>query len=187
LILITLIPLIWLLAVTVSAGWEKIYSPDPRIGFLTQAHALKTKIDQAVVLNDSTALAQADLAKNRTLYFNALLDAGVAATFLLMVLAIVLISLWEWYRLWSKSKPMVLHETPPTWLPEYAVSEGRPVHLAGAAVLAVTLARELSGESQFDRAKEHASACAVASPTPSDAKIYVQVTEQRFSGVRRCC
>jgi carbon starvation protein len=187
LILITLIPLIWLLAVTVSAGWEKIYSPDPRIGFLTQAHGLKAKIDAAAAWDMTTKAAPAELAKHRTLYFNNLLDAGVAATFLIMVLAIVLISLREWYLLWSRSKPMVLHETPPTWLPEYAVAEGRPVHLAGAAILAVTLARELSGESQFDRAKEHACACAAAPPAASDAKIYVQITEQRFSGVRRCC
>jgi hypothetical protein len=76
-----------------------------------------------------------------------------------------------------------LQETPPVWLPDYAVTEGRPVNLAGAAVLALALARELSGESQLDRAKEQVCACAAA----SDAKLYVQVTEQRFNGVRRCC
>jgi len=107
----------------------------------------------------------------------------VAGTFLVLVLAILVISLREWYLLWSRSKATVLHETPPVWLPAYAVAEGKPLHLAGTAALAITLARELSGESQYDRAREHVCACNAA----SDAKVYVQVTEQRFNGVRRCC
>jgi len=129
------------------------------------------------------AIARADLPKSHTLRFNNLLDAGVAGTFLLLVHAILAISLREWYLLWSRTKTTVLHETPPVWLPAYAVAEGKPLHLAGAAALAITLARELSGESQYDRAREHVCTCSAA----NDAKVYVQVTEQRFNGVRRCC
>ena len=196
LMLVTLIPLVWLVSVTWTAGLEKIFHPDPRIGFLAQAEVLQAKINDdlavvalpapAVATADFTqklATAQADLAKSRTLRFNNLLDAGVAATFLALVLAILVISLREWYLLWSRSKPTVLHETPPVWLPDYAVAEGKPLHLAGAAALAITLARELSGESQLDRAREQVCACTAA----SDAKLYVQVTEARFNGVKRCC
>jgi len=208
LVLVTFIPLVWLLVVTITAGLEKIYHPDPRIGFLAQAHGLQAKIDEDVkeyaalppaspapeaagnFAKTQTAI-QADVAKNRTLYFNNMLDAGVAGAFLLLVLAIVIISLREWCLLWSRVKPTVLQETPPVWLPDYALAEGRPVHLAGAAVLALTLARELSGESQFGRAKEQACASKLAgeasNTAASDGKIYVQITEQRFNGVRRCC
>ena len=182
-------PLVWLLAVTGAAGVEKIFHPDPRIGFLAQARVLKAKIEavtgagSAPAADQQPAAAQTDLAKNRTLYFNNLLDAGVAGVFLLLVLAIVVISVREWVLLWSRSKPNVLRETPPVWLPDYAVTEGRPLHLAGAAALALTLARELSGEARFDRAREQVCANAPA----GDAKIYVQLTEQRFDGVKRCC
>jgi len=194
--LVTLVPLLWLLSVTATAGLEKIFHSDPRIGFLAQAKVLQGKInDDLSVITTSPpaagaedfakklAIAQADLPKSRTLRFNNLLDAGVAGTFLVLVLAILVISLREWYLLWSRSKATVLHETPPVWLPAYAVAEGKPLHLAGTAALAITLARELSGESQYDRAREHVCACNAA----SDAKVYVQVTEQRFNGVRRCC
>jgi hypothetical protein len=128
----------------------------------------------------------ADLAKNRALYFNNLLDAGVAEIFLVLVLAIVIISVREWLLLWTRSKPNVLHETPPVWLPGYAVTEGRPLHLAGAAALALTLARELSGETQLDRARVHACTCAATTPA-TDAKLYLQVTEHRYTNIRRCC
>lgn len=198
--LVTLVPLLWLLSVTATAGLEKIFHPDPRIGFLAQAKVLQAKIndDLAVIATPAPATAtddfakkltaaQADLPKSRTLRFNNLLDAGVAGTFLVLVLAILLISLREWYLLWSRSKATVLHETPPVWLPDYAVAEGKPLHLAGAAALAITLARELSGETHYDRARAHVCACTASHDAQADAKVYVQVTEQRFNGVRRCC
>src|SRR5262249_44493897 len=37
---VTLAPLIWLVAVTFTASWQKILDPSPRIGFLAQARAL---------------------------------------------------------------------------------------------------------------------------------------------------
>jgi hypothetical protein len=54
---------------------------------------------------------------------------------------------------------------------------------AGAAIVAFGLAKELSGESHFERMKQHACRC----EQHSDAKVFAQATEERFSGVRRCC
>jgi hypothetical protein len=79
----------------------------------------------------------------------------------------------------------VVHETAPVWLPDYALKESGPNlrSAAGAAAIALGLAKELSGETHFERARQQACAC----EQHSDQKIYVQVTEAKFNGIRRCC
>lgn len=128
------------------------------------------------------------------LYANQMLDAGVAITFLVLVSVIIVLSVWEWISLLSRRKPAVLFESEPVWLPDYAVVEGGRKFggAAGAATLALALAKELSGEAHLDRARETAALCKQAGPehqhaAKTDAEIYVQTTEQRFTGVRRCC
>jgi len=214
--LITLIPLVWLLAVTFTAGAEKIWSSDPRIGFLAQASSLKEKNHE---LQRTHAQANFDLmnfaaknygrphdeafstelvalqkagdetwklvAANETQQFNNRLDAGVAGAFLILVSVIVLTSLREWLLLLSGRKPAVLHETAPVWLPDYALKESGPNlrTAAGAAAIALGLAKELSGETHFERARQQACAC----EQHGDQKIFAQATEEKFNGVRRCC
>ncbi len=166
--LITLIPLVWLLAVTVTAGVQKIWHSDPRIGFLAQARALskeapslESAVATAKAAGEAGAIEQAGraLRKNRVLHFNNVLDAAVAGAFLVLVSAIVLLSVREWYLLLRGRKPVVLHETEPVWLPDYAVAESRPLHVAGAVGLALALAKELSGEAEMDRTRQAATIC----------------------------
>jgi len=215
--LVTLIPLAWLVAVTFTAGVQKIYHPDPRIGFLAQANELHQKapmleknLGSAHASANATAVAAAELAlhSNQMLEFNNRLDAAVAGTFLVLVTAIIVLSVREWILLLSRRKPAVLHETEPVWLPDYALKEAGPNFrtAAGAAVIALGLAKEWSGESHFERAQQtcggHCFVNALTEiksnePAPlaesgkrqsaSLQKIYVAVTEERYNGVRRCC
>jgi carbon starvation protein len=188
--LITLIPLVWLLAVTFTAGAEKIWSSDPRIGFLAQADVQSRNIETAhIALNtsDDTAYQKAskDFKVAIHIYANQIIDAVVTGLFLILVTVIVLLSIREWILLLSKQKPAVLHETEPVWLPDYALKESGPNlrSAAGAAALTLGLAKELSGETQFERARQHACIC----EQHSDKQVFAQVTEERFNGVRRCC
>jgi len=105
-----------------------------------------------------------------------------------LVTAIIFLSVREWILLLTRRKPAVLHETEPVWLSDYALKESGPDFrtAAGAAALALAMAKEWSGESHLERA--HLQAQAVCTCHPAGAQqIYVEVTEQRFNGVRRCC
>jgi carbon starvation protein len=209
-VLITLAPLVWLLAVTLTAGVQKIGHSDPRIGFLAQAKALRQErpsleraVTAAKAAGNAEALGHAEQAlhKNEVLRFNNLLDAAVAAGFLVLVSAIVLLSVREWVLLLGRRKPAVLYETAPVWLPDYAVAETRrPVHLAGMAALALALTKELSGEAEMERARQvatlsecgHDGQCHAAAGQGKDsrnagAQAYLEVAERRFTGVKHCC
>ena len=180
--LVTLVPLVWLVAVTFTAGAEKIWHPDPRIGFLAQAQVLEGKIQTSENAPAATAAALAELAQDRALRFNNQLDAAVTFTFLVLVSIIVLISMREWLLLLGRRKLAELRESDPVWLPDYAVAEGRSVGLLGLFALSLALAKELSGEAQLERARQQSCMCA-----KHDAQIYTQVTEEKFNGVTRCC
>jgi len=190
LVLVTLIPLLWLLAVTFTAGIEKIFSPDPRIGFLAQAEVQSKNIEAAhMALNTTDEAAHEKALKDYKVgiqkYANQMVDAVVAGAFVMLVGIIVVMSVWEWLMLLARRKAAVVHETAPVWLPEYALKEAGPNlrTAAGAAAIALGLAKELSGETHFERARQQACVC----EQHNDQKIFAQVTEAKFNGVRRCC
>jgi len=207
--LITALPLAWLVAVTFTAGWQKVYHSDPRIGFLAQAKVLETAVPAlentlagARLAGDPAAVEKAEKARrgNRTQRFNCRLDAAVAQIFLVLVTAILLLSLREWYLLLTRKKAVRLSETDPVWLDEHLLKEGTSLRIAGTVGLALALARELSGEAHLARAQElarHAACChseAAGQPDLGRAlsrkekqDTYVKVSEERFRNVRRCC
>jgi carbon starvation protein len=158
--LITLLPLIWLLAVTMTAGMEKIFHSDPRIGFLAQAKSLDGKwtgLQQAVEAahaNGTAAIIKATeeaLRTNRLQHFNNILDAAVAGIFLALVAAIFLLSLREWVLLLSRRKLAVLRESQTVWLPEHISAQRHSLHLTGVVALMLSLAKELSIEAKMER------------------------------------
>ncbi len=198
--LVTLVPLVWLLAVTGTAAVQKIGHEEtrpnhPTIGFLQAADkldeqrpALERAAAQAQTAGNATATAAASAAlkKNRALAFNNRLDAGVTAFFLLLVAAIFFISVREWILLLTRKKAAELRETPPTFLPEHAVAEGRPVRWFNVAGLLVMLAKELTGEAEAERLSKN-TPCASETSPDSKGKQFARLTEERYKNVRRCC
>jgi carbon starvation protein len=87
----TLAPLAWLLAVTMSAGWMKLFSADPRLGFLAAAGDFAKKISAG---GDATQLAQWE-----RLLFNSRINAFVTASFLVLVAVVVIANARVWWRL----------------------------------------------------------------------------------------
>jgi carbon starvation protein len=102
---ITCIPLAWLVVVCFTAGWQKIFSPLPALGFLAQADQLA-----AGPQGPDTA----------SLVFNARLDAAVTGVFLILVAAILLDSIRGWWGILSGARASATTETPfvPTRLAE---------------------------------------------------------------------
>ncbi len=100
---VTLAPLLFMTVVTFSAGYMKIFSPDPKIGFISGAKSLLATGNG--IANASKA---ADLARQAAVWR---FDALVAASFLLLVLLIVIGSAAEWYRLVVGTRPVRLHES----------------------------------------------------------------------------
>jgi carbon starvation protein len=198
--LVTLVPLLWLLAVTMTAGWQKIFDNEtrpgfPRVGVLQMARELDEKLPaltdalaSARTAGDPAVVASAQKAVrgNRAQHFNDLMDAGVAGVFMLLVAAIAGLSAWEWMLLLTRRQRAELKESEAVWLPEYAVMESRPVRVMGILALGCTLAKELSGEAQMARAQARVCACH-QEPPKTPAQIYVETAEKRFKGVNRCC
>lgn len=81
---ITVIPTIWLLACTLTAGWLKIFSADPRVGFLAHADKFASAAAQGKVLPPAKTMG--DMGR---IVFNDRIDAGLCAIFLGVVLAIL--------------------------------------------------------------------------------------------------
>jgi carbon starvation protein len=96
----TLVPLCFMIAVTFSAGYLKIFSANPKIGFLSGA--------QMLILNPATAGGNVDATKQAAVWR---FDALVAAVFLLLVCLIVAGCAREWWRLLRGTKPVILHES----------------------------------------------------------------------------
>jgi carbon starvation protein len=102
---ITALPLIWLVTVTFSAALEKIFSDQPRLGFLAHAAALESAIAAGKI-------QPAALGITRAVIFNERLDAVVCGIFLVLVSVIVLDSLRIWYGLLRGTRASISSESP---------------------------------------------------------------------------
>ena len=89
-------PLVWLIVVTMTAGYQKVFSTDPKLGFL--AHA--------------ATLAGSAIPNAARLIFNDRLNAAVALFFMTVVAMLIFTSAREWWLVLSRRKPAIVHEAP---------------------------------------------------------------------------
>jgi carbon starvation protein len=102
---ITSLPLVWLVTVTFTGALEKMFSDQPRLGFLAHAAALEDAIATGKI-------QPAALGATRAVIFNERLDAVVCGIFLVLVSIIVLDSLRIWYGLLRGTRVSVSSESP---------------------------------------------------------------------------
>jgi len=94
---VTLVPLGWLVAVTFTASWHKIFDANPRVGFLSQAHSL--------------SISPATSATAR-LVFNNRLDAAVTAMLVAMVTVVLIESSRQWLGVLRGRRDSQVREAP---------------------------------------------------------------------------
>jgi carbon starvation protein len=94
---ITTVPLVWLVSITFTAGWQKIFASDPNLGFLSHANLLEAALA-------SGKIAAAKLAETHTRILNDRLDAAVCAAFLLLVTVIIVDSLRVWFTYLTRDR-----------------------------------------------------------------------------------
>jgi carbon starvation protein len=100
---ISLAPLAWLLIVTMTAGYQKLFHPQVRIGFLAHASDLSAKLAAGQIPVEKIAETQA-------LIFNDRLDAAITALFMVLVLVILVESAREWFRVLGGQSPVPIAE-----------------------------------------------------------------------------
>jgi carbon starvation protein len=91
----TVVPLVWLVIVTLTAGWQKVFAADPRLGFLSHARAV------------ARTAGNANAAR---LIFNDRLDAALALIFMSVVVVVIAASAREWWLVLSKRKAPAVNE-----------------------------------------------------------------------------
>jgi len=102
---VTVLPMIWLITVTMTASYQKIFSANPRIGFLSQGSLLAMQIA-------SGSMAAAKLVDAQRNIFNLRLDAVVTAALALMILVLIVEAVVQWYLLLTQRKSATMHEAP---------------------------------------------------------------------------
>jgi hypothetical protein len=94
----------------------------------------------------------------------------------------------EWILLVARRRVAQLHESPPVWLPDYAVAEARPANALALIALAFALIRELSGQADVDRAQRCACQVFRVNGIEDRGAAYERALEGKYNGsVNRCC
>ena len=103
---VTLAPTVFLLLCTLTAGWQKVFSENVKVGFLAHANKFQTAIDQGIVLAPAKSMEQME-----RIVFNDYLDAGLAMFFMVVVVSVLVFGVRSAMAARANAKPST-QETP---------------------------------------------------------------------------
>ncbi|MCG9015073.1 carbon starvation CstA family protein, partial [Laribacter hongkongensis] len=104
---VTAVPCAWVLLTTLYAGWLKLFSPDPKISFVTHAQKFSTALAQGEIL--APAKSVADM---RQIIFNDWVDAALCGGFMLVVLMMLVLGLRAAFRAMASDRPTACEMQP---------------------------------------------------------------------------
>jgi len=111
---VTLIPMAWLSTATLYAAWQKLFSPDAKIGFLSHAAKFQAALDAGQL---PAGVKTVEAAKK--MIFNDYVDAVVCGIFMVITVAIILDGIRLWVSI-ARGRKYQLQEAP------YVESKGDP-------------------------------------------------------------
>ncbi|MDQ0201126.1 carbon starvation CstA family protein [Neobacillus ginsengisoli] len=103
---VTLLPTTWLLIVTLTAGWQKLFHENPKIGFLAHAKIFSEANDAGKILAPAKTAAQM-----KQVLINDYVDATLTAIFMVVVIVVLISALRIWFKVITNHK-LPLHESP---------------------------------------------------------------------------
>ncbi len=113
---VTVLPTLWLLACTLTAGWQKLFHADPKVSFLS--HAAKYN---AAIAEDKVLAPAKSLAEMSRVVLNDYINAGLCAIFMFVVVSIVVFGIRSVMRARAENRPTA-RETPYETLPAAAAA-----------------------------------------------------------------
>jgi carbon starvation protein len=114
---VSIVPTVWLLICTLSAGWLKIFDPNVKVGFMAHAHKFQAALDQGQVLAPAKSLDQMG-----RIIFNDYVDATLCGFFMVVVVAVLLYGIRTALAARREARPSV-KETPFEPAPAAAMAE----------------------------------------------------------------
>jgi carbon starvation protein CstA len=116
---VSIVPTIWLLICTLSAGWLKIFDPNVKVGFMAHAHKFQAALDQGQVLAPAKSLDQMG-----RIVFNDYVDATLCGFFMVVVLAVLLYGIRTALAARKNARPSA-QETPYVPAPAASMAEAQ--------------------------------------------------------------
>jgi carbon starvation protein len=102
---VTMAPMAWIVIITMTASYQKLFDPNPRIGFLSYVSVLTAQLAAGKI-------PAAKIAETQHVIFNQRLDAVVTVVLAGMVAVLIMEALIQWYKLLSRRTQPTLHEAP---------------------------------------------------------------------------
>lgn len=104
---VTAVPLAWVVAVTFTAGWQKIFSDEPRVGFFAQRAKYAAGIEKGDVLPPAKSMEDM-----HTVVTNSTVDGVLIALFLLLVATVIVNAAVVCVRALRSADPLPTTEVP---------------------------------------------------------------------------
>ena len=102
------IPLVWDLAVTMTASWQKIFSSDPKLGYWAQHFAYR----DAVAAGETSLGTTEGVEAMNAVVRNTFIQGTLSIIFAVVVLMVVVMALWAAFKSITAREPLPTTEEP---------------------------------------------------------------------------